>query len=60
MGTDEYAVVDTELRVRGIEGLRVSDASIMPTPVNANTNATVYGIAERAAHLLRAHAAARV
>ncbi|MFD1655830.1 GMC family oxidoreductase [Pseudonocardia alaniniphila] len=60
MGTDDHAVVDTELRVRGIEGLRVIDASVMPTPVNANTNATVYGIAERAAHLLRARAAARV
>jgi choline dehydrogenase-like flavoprotein len=60
MGTDEHAVVDTALRVHGIEGLRVSDASVMPSPVNANTNATVYGIAERAAHLLRAQPAARV
>jgi choline dehydrogenase-like flavoprotein len=59
MGTDEHAVVDTELRVRGIEALRVIDASVMPSPVNANTNATVYGIAERAAHLLRAQPAAR-
>jgi choline dehydrogenase-like flavoprotein len=60
MGTDQYAVVDAELRVHGIEGLRVSDASVMPSPVNANTNATVYGIAERAAHLLRTQPAARV
>jgi choline dehydrogenase-like flavoprotein len=59
MGTDERAVVDTELRVRGIEGLRVIDASVMPSPVNANTHATVYGIAERAAHLLRAQPAAQ-
>ncbi|GAA3047810.1 FAD-dependent oxidoreductase [Pseudonocardia yunnanensis] len=58
MGTDDHAVVDTELRVRGIEGLRVIDASVMPSPVNANTNATVYGIAERAAELLRAQTTA--
>lgn len=54
MGLDEGAVVDPELRVRGIDGLRVTDASIMPSPISANTNATVYAIAERAAALLRA------
>ena len=48
------AVVDTELRVRGIDGLRVADASVMPSIASANTNATVYGIAERAADLVRA------
>ena len=53
MGLDEMAVVDPELRVLGVTGLRVADASIMPAPVSANTNATVYAIAERAAELLR-------
>ncbi|MFE2598786.1 GMC family oxidoreductase [Streptomyces sp. NPDC059396] len=53
IGTDEMAVVDTELRVRGIGGLRVADASVMPTIVSANTVATVFAIAERAADLLR-------
>ena len=52
MGTDDLAVVDPKLRVRGISRLRVADASIMPMPVSANTNATVFAIAERAAHLI--------
>jgi choline dehydrogenase len=49
---DPMAVVEADLRVRGIEQLRVADASIMPSVVSANTNATVYGIAERAAELI--------
>jgi choline dehydrogenase-like flavoprotein len=53
IGDDEYGVVDSELRVRGVTGLRVADASVMPAPVSANTNATVYAIAERAASLLK-------
>ena len=53
IGTDEDAVVDGELRVRGVTGLRVADASVMPSPVSANTNATVCAIAERAACLLK-------
>lgn len=53
MGTDPLAVVDVELLVRGVSALRVVDASVMPTIVSANTNATVLAIAERAAHLIR-------
>jgi choline dehydrogenase len=52
IGTDGRAVVDSWLRVRGIDGLRVADASVMPTIVSANTNATVLAIAEKAATLI--------
>jgi choline dehydrogenase len=52
MGNDEMAVVDDQLRVKGIEGLRVIDASVMPTIVSGNTNATVYMIAEKAAEMI--------
>jgi choline dehydrogenase len=54
MGVDAMAVVDPELRVRGIEGLRVADASVMPTVVSGNTNAATIMIGERAADLVRA------
>jgi choline dehydrogenase-like flavoprotein len=56
MGSDERAVVDTELRVRGVDGLRVVDASVMPTLVSGNTNAPVVMIAERASDLIRGRA----
>ncbi|WP_329360083.1 GMC family oxidoreductase [Streptomyces sp. NBC_01483] len=54
MGEDEVSVVDSELRVHGLHGLRIADASVIPSIPSNNTNATVYAIAERAADLLRA------
>jgi choline dehydrogenase-like flavoprotein len=52
MGVDERAVVDPQLRVRGVEALRVADASIMPSIVGGNTNASSMMIGERAAALI--------
>jgi choline dehydrogenase len=56
MGIDAGSVVDPELRVRGIRGLRIADASIMPDIVSANTNTAAMIIGEKAADLVRATA----
>ena len=54
MGSDDAAVVDSELRVRGLDGLRVVDASVMPRIIRGHTHAPTVMIAERAADLIRA------
>ena len=59
MGQDAMAVVDAELRVHGLAGLRVADASIMPTVVSGNTNAACIMIGEKCADLLRGRTLAR-
>ena len=54
MGTDDAAVVDCELQVRGLDGLRVVDASVMPRIIRGHTHAPTIMIAERAADVIRA------
>jgi len=60
MGPDAMAVVDDQLRVHGIEGLRVIDASVMPTVTSTNTNAPTIMIAEKGAAAIKAAARAKL
>ena len=52
MGTDDESVVDPQLRVRGVDGLRVADASVMPTIIRGHTHAPCVLIGEKAADLI--------
>jgi choline dehydrogenase len=59
MGSDERAVLDPQLRVCGVDGLRVVDASVMPTLISGNTSAPTVMIAEKAADLIHQAAGTR-
>jgi len=58
MGSDKGAVVDVRLRFKGLAGLRIVDASVMPAMVSGNTQAAVMMVAERGADLIREDARA--
>ncbi len=58
MGPGSNAVVDAKLKVHGLEGLRIADASIMPTMPSGNTNAPSVMVGEKAADIIRAERAA--
>jgi choline dehydrogenase len=60
MGTHPVSVVDSELRVHGIEGLRVIDASVMPAVTSTNTNAPTIMIAEKGAEMIKGAAQQRL
>jgi choline dehydrogenase-like flavoprotein len=53
MGSDEMAVVDPKLRVRGLENIRICDSSVMPSLIGSNTNAATIMIGEKASDLIR-------
>ena len=56
MGTDEMSVVDPQLRIHGLDGIRICDSSVMPNLIGSNTNAPTIMIAEKASDMVRGNA----